>query len=150
MACCKGVERNAMARNASKAARGNPLFAAWFAYLLFAVLVAASLFSCRGKGKIAEIDFPPTFVVEAENRFAVVTQPYAVLLDEPGESGITLGHCRRGDVFAVTATRFAGTGSARALWVCLEGGWILREYVILFSSRAQAEEAAQVFRGESS
>ena len=143
MDCHKDVKRNAMARKASKAARGNPLFAARFAYLLFAVLVAASLFSCRGRGKIAEIDFPPTFVVEAENRFAVVTQPYAVLLDEPGDVGVTLGHCRRGDVFAVTATRFAGPENDRALWVCLEGGWLLREYVILFSSRAQAEEAAQ-------
>ena len=99
---------------------------------------------------MAEIDFPPTFIVETENRFAVVTQPYAVLLDEPGEMGITLSHCRRGDVFAVTATRFVGTENTKALWVCLEGGWTLREYVILFSGRAQAEKAAQGFRGESS
>ena len=142
MACREVIKRKEPACKGSKAAPR--------AHLFFALFVAAFfLFSCRGKGQIAEIGFPPTFVVEAENRFAVVTQPYAVLLDEPGESGITLGHCRRGDVFAVTATRFAGTGSARALWVCLEGGWLLREYVILFSSRAQAEEAAQGFRDES-
>ena len=119
-------------------------------FLLVALFAIACLASCRRKAEIAEISFPPTFIVETENRFAVVTQSYAVLLDEPGGNGITFGHCRRGDVFAVTATRFAGKENARALWVCLEGGWILREYVILFSSRAQAEEAAQVFRGESS
>lgn len=127
------------------------LFTAFF--LCFLAVLFASLFlaSCRGKSGIAEMDFPPTFVVESENRFAVVIQPYAVLLDEPGEAGITLSHCRRGDVFAVTASRFAGAENNRALWVCLEeGGWILRDSVILFSSMAQAEQAAQEFRAESS
>lgn len=92
---------------------------------------------------MAEMDFPPTFVIESENRFAVVAPPYAVLLDEPGESGITLSHCRRGDVFAVTGSRFAGPENSRDLWVSLEGGWIARDSVILFSSRAQAERAAE-------
>lgn len=112
-------------------------------FLFLFVAAGFSLGSCRGKAGIAEMDFPPTFVVESENRFAVVVQLYAVLLDEPGESGITLSHCRRGDVFAVTATRFAGAESARSLWVCLEGGWILRDAVVLYSSMSQAEEASR-------
>ena len=143
-----GCHKDIKPKKAGHKARSSHCFASPFALLFFAIFIAISLFSCRGKGKIAEIDFPPTFIVEAENRFAVVTQPYAVLLDEPGDVGITLGHCRRGDVFAVTATRFAGPENDRALWVCLEGGWLLRKYVILFSSRAQAEEAAQGLRTE--
>ncbi len=117
--------------------------------LLFFALLAC-LSSCKRNTEIADISLPPTFIVEAENRFAVVTQPYAILLDEPGEKGITLAHCRRGDVFAVTATRFVGEGNKRSLWVSLEGGWLLREHVVLFSSRSQAEKAAKAMLEEES
>ncbi len=109
---------------------------------LLLLLLSAVFFSCSGKSRIADIAFPPTYVVEARNRFVVVVHPYAALRDQPGESGVTIGHCRKGDVFELTGTRFVESGGNQMLWVCLEGGWILRSSVILFSTRAQAENAA--------
>ena len=106
------------------------------------LLLLFSFFSCTGNAKIGAIDFPPTYIVEEKNRFAVVTRPYAVLLDQPSEQGVTVSHCRRGDVFAVTGSRFVESGDTRMLWVSLEGGWIPRGSVSLFSGRARAENAA--------
>lgn len=127
----------------------NPPRAAPFFFLTVSSLALASvlcLFSCSGKSKIAGMDFPPTYIVEGRERFAVVTHPYGALRDRPGESGVTLGHCRKGDVFAVTGISFVGTGGNRVLWVCLDGGWIQRASVVLFSTRAQAENASRGMR----
>lgn len=116
------------------------IFFILFSFVLF--------FSCSGKSKIAEIEFPPTYMVETRERFVVVIHPYAALRDQPGETGVTIGHCRKGDVFEVTGTRFMESGKKQVLWICLEGGWILRSSVMLFSTRAQAENASRAFLEE--
>lgn len=108
-------------------------------------LVCLSLASCRDSRSLRSIDLPSTPVVSESDRFALVLDPYIALRDEPGPTGITVSHVRRGEVYPITGKRILDDGSSTAIWVRLGDGWCALASVELYSSREKAITASARF-----
>ena len=79
-------------------------------------------------------------------RFALVLDPYISLRDLPGETGITIAHGRRGEIYEVSGKRIVQTGSEGIVWVLLGEGWVTASSVQLYSSREKADTAAAALK----
>ncbi|HHU36838.1 MAG TPA: hypothetical protein GXZ47_06375 [Treponema sp.] len=97
--------------------------------------------SCTPKENIADLQLPFSAVISRELRVALVIDPYIALRDQPGDTGITIAHARRGDVFIVSGKQFLDTVSGRSLWFNLGNGWVVDSSVQLYSSEARARAA---------
>jgi hypothetical protein len=119
-------------------------------YIIVLCVLLVSLVSCRDNRSIKTLDFPTTPVISANDRYALVLEPYIALRDEPGEKGITMSHVRRGEVYEVTGKKIIDAGqSARSrvptVWVRIGDGWCVVSSVELYSSREKAVTASSRF-----
>jgi len=115
------------------------------AFFALSAISCAALSSCRDSRSLRSLDLPSTPVITESDRFALVLDLYVALRDEPGPTGITVSHVRRGEVYAITGKRIIEEGKSNAVWVCLEGGWCPVLSVELYSSREKAETASVRF-----
>jgi len=112
-----------------------------FVLALFLALLVAS---CSRHGSLNAIDIPSTPVLEADERYAVIIEPYVSMRDQPGEKGITIAHSRRGDIFTVKGRRIIETEDSRVLWIDLGSGWVTESSVQLYSGQDKARTAAKL------
>lgn len=99
------------------------------------------LVSCTPKESVADLQLPSAPVISREHRVALVVDPYIALRDQPGDTGITIAHARRGDVFIVSGKQYITTVSGRALWFNLGNGWVADSSIQLYSCEARARSA---------
>ncbi len=113
------------------------------------VAVAMAIFtSCGQKTSLSRIDLPSYSIIASDGRFALIVDPYVSLRDQPGESGITIAHGRRGDIFEISGKKTVEGDERRELWLDLGKGWVLSSSVELYSSRDTATTAASRFADE--
>lgn len=124
----------------------KPVAHAFLAVL--ATLACLSVCSCGKPRSIKSLDLPSTPVISETERFALVLDPYVALRDEPGETGITVAHVRRGEVYSITGKRIIDEGKSAAIWVDLGDGWCPAASVELYSSREKADTASARFNEE--
>jgi hypothetical protein len=106
----------------------------------FALLsVLAVLSGCTRSFRLDNLSLPASSVISTEDRFALIIDPYVSLRDQPGDSGITIAHGRRGEIFVVAGNRLVESGKSRILWINLGSGWVAGASVQLCSSREKAE-----------
>lgn len=110
-----------------------------------AVIATAFFLSCSEKTSLSRIQFPVYSVIASDGRFALIVDPYISLRDQPGDSGITIAHGRRGDIFEITGKKIMDSGERRELWLDLGTGWVLSTSAELYSSRETANTAALRF-----
>jgi hypothetical protein len=112
-----------------------------------ALLLALCLpVSCMRNSSITTLDLPSTPAVSTLERYALVLDPYISLRDLPGETGITIAHGRRGEIYEVSGKRIVQTGTEGVIWLHLGEGWVLASSVQLYSSREKAETAAAALK----
>lgn len=102
--------------------------------------------SCTREQTVATISLDAAPVISREQRVALVVDPYIALRDQPGDSGITISHARRGEVFLVTGTRIVETAGARMLWISLGNGWVVEDSLQFYSSEARARAAGSLLK----
>lgn len=113
--------------------------------------LAACLFfcaSCSPRNSISELAFPSTPAISADNRFALITDPYVAARDQPGEKGITISHFRRGDVLTVLGNTILPSADEKTsrLWIQTDKGWISSVQVRLYSDESRARRAGDKIR----
>ncbi len=125
-------------------ARKTVLYAAlWSAALWSAAFLAVS---CSGPRSINGLSLPDTPVLAADGRYAVIVEPYVSMRDKPGDSGITIAHARKGDIFSIQGKRIVESGDTRVLWIDLEKGWVAESCVHLYSGEERAKTAARLLK----
>lgn len=102
--------------------------------------------SCTRDQSVANISMDAAPVISREQRVALVVDPYIALRDQPGDSGITVSHARRGEVFLVTGTRIVETAGDRVLWISLGNRWVVGESLQFYSSEARARAAGKLLK----
>lgn len=107
---------------------------------------ALSLASCARNVSLKTLDLPSTPIISTNERFALVLDPYISLRDQPGESGITVSHGRRGEIYEVTGKRIVENGKDNTVWVNIGNGWVIAASVELYSSREKALTASSRFQ----
>lgn len=111
--------------------------------MCLSVLIFAS---CTREQSVASITLESGPVISRERRVALVIDPYIALRDQPGDSGITVSHARRGEVFLVSGTRFVETAGDRVLWISLGDGWVSGDSLQFYSSEARANAAGKLLK----
>jgi hypothetical protein len=105
-------------------------------------LLALFFASCSGKRSLESIELPPTPVISETDRYGLILDPYISLRDQPGETGVTVAHARRGDIMAVLGKKLVSESGESEVWVNLESGWVNEQSIQLFSGKDKAENAA--------
>jgi hypothetical protein len=100
------------------------------------------LYSCSASDRLGSIKFPSTPVISTEDSVVLVLDPYISIRDQPGESGITVAHGRRGEIFDVVGKRVLVDGKEKSVWIHLENGWVEETSVSLYPGRDKALKAA--------
>lgn len=101
------------------------------------------LASCAKEQTVAALSFDSSPVISREQRVALVVDPYIALRDQPGDTGITVAHARRGEVYLVRGKRIVETAGTRVVWVSLENGWVIENSLQFYSSEARARSAGK-------
>lgn len=127
-------------------ARKSFLFAAFAHACATLALVSLLAVSCSGPRSLNGLALPDTPVLAADGRYAVIVEPYVSMRDKPGESGITIAHARKGDIFSVKGKRIVESGDARVLWIDLDKGWVAESCVHLYSGEERAKTAAKLLK----
>lgn len=109
-------------------------------------LLALCALSCSGPRSINGLSLPDTPVLASDGRYAVIVEPYVSMRDVPGESGITIAHARKGDIFSVRGKKIVETGGTRVLWINLDKGWVTESCVHLYSGEERAKTAARLLK----
>jgi hypothetical protein len=99
--------------------------------------------SCSRHESIQSLVFPATPIISSVERVALVVDPYVSMRDQPGETGITVAHGRRGEIYDVTGKKIVQRNRENSIWVNLGTGWVLASSVELFSSHEKAKKAAE-------
>ncbi|MBN1617359.1 MAG: hypothetical protein JW875_08595 [Spirochaetales bacterium] len=107
------------------------------------VLCAFCFVSCSRKTSFADLSFPSSSRVSSQDRYALIIDPYVSLRDEPGDSGITVSHGRRGDIVLITGRKIVSSEGKRSKWIHSSKGWLPESSVYLYSSEQTARTAAQ-------
>jgi len=107
------------------------------------LLIIFLISSCSKQRTIHTLDFPPTPMVSATERFALVIDPYISMRDTPGDNGITIAHGRRGEIFPVLGKRLLRAGKNNYVWVDLGKGWVIASSIQFFSSPEKAQSASK-------
>lgn len=113
-----------------------------FGFCIF-FLFFVSLTSCTKQYSLNDIQLDPTPIVSTKNRFALVIDPYISLKDKPDETGITVTHARRGDVFSVERVSIQQVSGDLQEWYNIGSGWVLETSISLYSSKEKALSAAK-------
>lgn len=100
------------------------------------------LAACSASDRIGSIKFPSTPVISTEDSVVLVLDPYISIRDQPGESGITVAHGRRGEIFDVIGKKVVVDGKDKTVWIHLENGWVEERSVSLYPGRDKAQRAA--------
>ncbi|PIE98536.1 MAG: hypothetical protein CR988_02820 [Treponema sp.] len=108
----------------------------------FICLFGLLIFGCKKQEVLANLQLPPDSPMTDANRYAVIIETYISLKDKPGQDGITLAHARCKDIFSVIGIDIIQIDDEQELWVHLDGGWIPRDSVQLYSSEEKAKTAA--------
>ena len=116
-----------------------------YALLALAAALSVVFASCSPKTSLEKIDFPSYSVIASDGRYALIVDPYVSLRDQPGESGITIAHGRRGDIFEIRGKKIVEGADRKELWLDLGNGWVVSSATELYSSRATANTAASRF-----
>ncbi|TVQ40971.1 MAG: hypothetical protein EA384_01505 [Spirochaetaceae bacterium] len=117
---------------------------------LFVLSVAAS---CGGEAD-GRLELPATPVISARESWVVVRSAYVQLMQEPAADAAIRGHVRRGAILAIDdRTPYLDTVDGQSdHWLAVRDdelfGWVFAAYVDGYSTRAQAETAAALLRGE--
>lgn len=115
-------------------------------------LIFLLFFSCGDKAdsNAAEtvqehLTLSPTPIFSDSIRYAVVTEPYAKLLEGIEEAHRLVLTCRRGDVLEVHKRQY--NEELNQLWLQVSyqdrSGWIPEAHILLFDNREQAETASR-------
>lgn len=99
--------------------------------------------SCAKEQTVASLSLDSSPVISREQRVALVVDPYIALRDQPGDTGVTVSHARRGEVFLVQGKRSVETAGTRVLWISLENGWVTENSLQFYSSEARARAAGK-------
>ncbi len=113
------------------------------------VIIGLALFvlgSCTRISGIASVKFPSTPVISSVDSVVLVLDPYISIRDQPGKTGITIAHGRRGEVFGVIGKKIVRSEETESLWIQLENGWIPETAVRLYSSKDKALQAASLLK----
>ncbi len=114
-------------------------------YLYSCSILALILFftiSCERNTQGNAIVFSATPVISETDKYALVIEPYISFRDQPGDSGITMAHGRRGEIYELTGKKIIAASGANSVWVQLQPGWVLESAVLLYSNRERAQKAA--------
>ena len=121
--------------------------------LVVAIIVLSAYSSCgRDAGDSPEL--PATPVISTRESWAVVRNAYVRVLEEPAADAQIRGHVRRGVILAIEdRTPYLDKVDGQSgRWLAVRGqdvsGWIFGAYVDGYTTRAQAETAAGLLRGE--
>ena len=114
--------------------------------VFYCVVLLFLTVSCAKHNTISTIVLPSTPIISTTDRFALVIDPYISLRDQPGESGITVSHGRRGEIYGITGTKIIKTGRETVLWVNLGTGWVVSNSVEFYSSNDKAKTASARFK----
>lgn len=96
------------------------------------------IFSCSEEKGLETVELPIDTAINDANRFALITETYISLRDKPGDSGITVAHARRKDVFQVNGIEIVTKDSVQSLWVNLGSGWVPRSCLRLYPTKEKA------------
>lgn len=113
------------------------------AIVVLALASALFVAACSGPTRISSIKFPSTPVISTADSVALVLDPYVSLRDQPGETGITVAHARRAEMYPVQGKRILVTDSGSVVWIHLEKGWIPESSVRLYQNDEKAALAAK-------
>lgn len=110
--------------------------------LVLVICIILLVASCSRTHEISGITFESTPIISTAERFALIIDPYISLRDQPGNSGITVSHARRGEIFDISGKRYVSTEHGAIVWFNIGKGWISSVSVQVFSSRSRANTAA--------
>lgn len=111
-------------------------------WLLIPILLAF-FGSCEKKRDGLEtLSFEASSVISAQNRIALVIDPYISLRDKSGPDGITIAHGRRGEIYGITGVELVEAEKGLETWYNLGNGWVSSSSIRVFSDRSKAQSAA--------
>jgi hypothetical protein len=123
---------------------------------LLSLSLAALVFSSCSRIAEGAIKLPANPILTGGLGWAIVKEAYVRLKESPSDSARDLDHLRRGGVFRLDEREFGAPGvgesaqDSPAIWYGLtsEGakGWVKDSELDIYSSQAQAEKAAAVYR----
>ena len=121
-----------------------------FAAASAVVLAACLSASCVKEEPPAALDPPPTPVLTAESRWAVVNRPYVRVLEEPAAGSAVSGMLRKGDIVEVVSK--VGEEDGRTYWLGIDGpdggtaGWVPDSSLDVYDSPDRARTASDALR----
>ncbi len=110
------------------------------------LILTALIVSCTRPHTINSLNLPATPEVSTVERFALVIDPFISLRDQPGDTGITIAHGRRGEIYPVQGKRIILDGNKNIIWLNLKDGWALESSVQLYSSPDKAKTASDLLK----
>ncbi|MDR2535507.1 MAG: hypothetical protein LBD29_05675 [Treponema sp.] len=106
------------------------------------------IYSCTRKTEEVIIVPPPTYPLsQSAIGYGVINESFTLVMKEPAQSEISLGHLRKGSIVRVLERRSISNQGKSELWVLVEGtyrGWLKEEFVDIYDLEAQAGTAALV------
>jgi hypothetical protein len=122
------------------------------AVFLFLAVAAGFLAipGCRERGKLPELELPPTPLLTAETRWGVANKPYLKVLGDRDSGSSVEGILRRGDIVEVLSSVSAEEVGRYWLEVRSEEvtGWVMDIDFDVYDSAAQARTAREALIGE--
>jgi hypothetical protein len=112
------------------------------------------LLACSPGQDQVTVEPPPTHPLSLPViGYGVVSVSYALLMDEPGAGGVSLGYARRGSTVKVVERRVVNNGSDAESWVLVEGGaegpgggWIREIAVDIYENEYKANTASELMK----
>lgn len=114
-------------------------------FLTLCTIVSINV-GCNRFTSIKTLSLPSTSIISSTDRFALVLDPYISLRDQPGDTGITIGHGRRGEIYPISGKKIILSGKVNTIWINLGKGWTNESSVRFFSNRGKAETAALLLK----
>lgn len=105
--------------------------------------VCAAIFlvtGCSVKNNSIDLDSAP--VIQFDQEWAVIIEPYALFRQDADFSADTTAHGRRGDVICVTGKKILYSGNKQSVWYNFEQGWLPDTSVQIYSNQLKAQNAA--------
>ena len=119
-------------------------------FLLIFVLVPILFSSCVEKN-LKKINVEKIQELTNEEKWGIITSPYATFYENPEISRNSTVHGRKGDIVQVFGKRIQVLEKdERATWYKLENGWVQENDIFICTNRLQAENYAKSMKTENS
>ena len=114
-------------------------------YLFFITaifFIALSFFSCT-RTKVKQVDLSQIEEIRADNKWGVITSPYATYFEKPDDENETSMHGRKGDIIKILGKQIQIDGKNRIVWYKFENGWIQENDIAICTNHLQAKITAE-------